>query len=266
MSDFNSITDALEVLVPPFDDEGDWEGIVSAAMAVDTSEGGQASHSGAAKRVLLAAAIAAVLVALVATPAFGVQSFVLDLLGRKNVSFQQSSSAPNKIKKRFEDLAIGAPGPWATEAIASEARTAGTFVVAGHRRDLWVVPTRHGGYCFEIENSIGGCRQTAADRQIGSKGQFGVSYQEHDPSKTHPVVTRIAGDIETPKAATVTIHYADGTSSDIPFIWVSKPIAAGFFSLDIPTSHWDTTRRVVSVTLQARRRKPTRHKDLPGPT
>jgi hypothetical protein len=111
---------------------------------------------------------------------------------------------------------------------------------------------RHrGGYCYEIEDSIGGCRQTAGDRDLRGRGQFGVTYREKQPVGTLPVVTRITGDIETPKAAVVTVHYADGTSSDVPFIWVSQPIAAGFFSLDIPTSHWNTKQRVVSVTLQA---------------
>jgi hypothetical protein len=38
VTDFNSTTDALEVLVAPFDDQGDWEGILAQALAVDAAE------------------------------------------------------------------------------------------------------------------------------------------------------------------------------------------------------------------------------------
>lgn len=252
MSRFNSVTEALELLVPPFQSEGDWDSIVRKA-----TDAGVVGRRGLAPRqwrhhprMLAAAVVLLVLVAILATPAFGVQQLVLDLFGRKNVSFQKSSPAPNEIKKQFEDLAIGAPTRWAPEAIASQARTAGTLPVSGHRRALWVVPTRRGGYCFEIEHSIGGCRQTASDRAIGTRGEFGVSYMENSPNERLPVLTRIVGDITTPRAASITVHYADGTNAAVPFIWVSKPVAAGFFSFDIPAAHWNPKTRVVSVTLQ----------------
>jgi hypothetical protein len=252
---FNSITEALELLVPPFQSEGDWHSIIRKATAeADPGAVGQRArsprHWRQHPRMLAAAVLVLVLIAILATPALGVQRLVLDLFGRKNVSFQKSSPAPNEIKKQFEDLAIGAPVQWAPEAIASEARTAGTLPVSGHPRALWVVPTRRGGYCYEIEHSIGGCRQTAADRDIGTRGEFGVSYSENNPIERLPVLTRIAGDIETPRAASITVRYADATSTAVPFIWVSKPIAAGFFSFDIPTAHWNVKGRVVSVTLE----------------
>lgn len=259
MSRINSVTEALELLTPAFDSDGDWESIMLRATSeidapVDTQLTVRRRSSRMRwrqhPRLIAAVALLLVLVAVLATPAFGVQRLVLDLFGRKNVSFQKSNPAPNEIKKQFEDLAIGAPTRWAPEAIAREARTAGTVLVSGHRRAIWVVPTRRGGYCYSIEHSIGGCRQTTADRDVGKRGQFGVSFMEKDSASLLPLLTRIAGDITTPKAARITVHYADGTSTDVPFIWVSKPIAAGFFSFDIPVAHWNTRGRVVSVALE----------------
>jgi hypothetical protein len=66
------------------------------------------------------------------------------------------------------------------------------------------------------------------------------------------IVTRVAGDVTAPAAAKLTAAYADGTSDDIPFVWVSRPIAAGFFTYDIARRHWSKTHRLVSVTLSAR--------------
>jgi len=187
-----------------------------------------------------------VLVALVATPAFGVQRFLLDLIGRTNVSFSHSQPAPNEVKKWFFDLALGAPARWAPEAIASQARSVGTFSLNGHPRHLWVAPTRRGGYCWQFERSIGGCRQTAADR----KGVFGVSNGAAvEPTSHRSVVSELMGDITTPRAESITIHYADGTSTQVPFVWVSKPIAAGFFAFTVPRAHLTAAHRVKSIVL-----------------
>ncbi|HEX3805708.1 MAG TPA: hypothetical protein VHV52_02905 [Gaiellaceae bacterium] len=242
MSRFTSIADELDVLVPPFDADGDWQDVVHRA----------AGPRGWRRRprALAAAAVFAVLVALLATPAFGVQGFVLHLLGRKNVSFQKSKAAPNEIKKQFEDLALGAPAQWAPDALAAETRDAGTVLVAGHRRALYVVPTNKGGFCYVIQEAVGGCRQTAADRT----GKFSTTWMEKgNPTIAGwPIVSRIAGDVTAIGAASITVHYADGATSAVPFIWVSKPIDAGFYSFDIPQSHQTVATRVRSVTVEAR--------------
>jgi hypothetical protein len=182
----------------------------------------------------------AVLIALLATPAFGVQALVLELLGRKNVSFSSSRGAPNEVKKMFEDLsrvAVFAPG-----ALPGRARDAGTVVVAGHRRHLYVLPTKQGGYCFVIEQAIGSCR-SRAQRANG----FSVGFMGQPPAP----VQRVDGDVAMPSAASITVHYADGSTAEVPFIWVSAPIAAGFFSYDIPATHQTADAKAVSVTIEA---------------
>jgi hypothetical protein len=241
---------ALNNLIPGFADERpDWADVV-ARVGQNTSA---VSSLKQRPRLLAAAVLLLLLVALLATPAFGVQGFVLDLLGRKNVSFSHSKSAPNEVKKQFEDLVIGAPTRWAPEVIASQARMVGTFSIAGHPRKLWAAPTRRGGYCYTFELDFGGCRHTIADRLVGKRGQFGVTWQGSTGNGlAAQLVTRVGGDITASTAAKITASYADETTHDIPFIWVSKPIAAGFFTYDIPVSHWNKQNRLLSLSLYAR--------------
>lgn len=242
---------ALDELVPSFTDEQpDWTDVVARTQRVGRRRRALPGWRAHPRRVV-ALAVALLLIALLATPAFGVQGYLLHLLGRKNVSFVNSPSAPNLVKKQFLDLPIGAPQQFAPEVEAAQARVVATFSVAGHPRKLWVAPTRQGGYCYTFQLSFGGCRQARADRSIGGKGQFGVTYQGGS-SRLHvnpTIVTRVGGDLTAPAAAKITASYADGTTADIPFVWVSAPIAAGFFSYDIPTARWNQQHRLLALTL-----------------
>jgi hypothetical protein len=246
----DQLASALNDLVPSFADERpDWADVVARA-----GQGRSAVPLWRRRpRLLAAAVLLAVLVALLATPALGVQRIVLDLLGRKNVSFANSKSAPNEIKKEFEDLSIGAPQAFAPQVIAAQTRVVATFSINGHPRKLWVAPTRRGGYCYTFQLAFGGCRQTAAQRAIGRKGQFGVTWGSklaNNPGSQ--IVIRVGGDITAPAAAKITARYADGTTHDIAFVWVSKPIAAGFYSYDIPVAHWVKQHRLLSLSLYGR--------------
>jgi hypothetical protein len=248
------MTDLLELalndLVPTFaDEQPDWADVL--ARAVRSTRRRSVSSWRRHPRRTVALAFALVLIALLATPAFGVQGYVLHLLGRKNVSFRHSPTAPNVVKKQFLDLPIGAPSQWATPVQAARARTVATFTIAGHPRKLWVAPTRTGGYCYTFELSFGGCRQSRADR---AKALLGVTWQGGSPRHgvNESIVTRVGGDITAPAAAKITARYADGTTTDIPFVWVSAPIAAGFFSYDIPTAHWSKQHRLLALTLNSK--------------
>jgi hypothetical protein len=243
---------ALDDLVPSFSDQQpDWVDVV--ARSEQTPRSVRLTWRRHPRRTL-ALAFALLLVVLLATPAFGVQGYVLHLLGRKNVSFTSSPSAPNLVKKQFLDLPIGAPQQWATPVQAAKARTVATFSIAGHPRRLWVAPTRKGGYCYTFELSFGGCRQTRTDR---AAARFGVTWQG-GPSRrgvNESIVTRVGGDITAPAAAKITARYADGATADIPFVWVSAPIAAGFFSYDIPTAHWNKAHRLLALSIYAKNGK-----------
>jgi hypothetical protein len=251
------MTDLLELalndLVPTFAHEQlDWTDVL-ARSARSTRRRPVPSWRRHPRRTV-AFAFALVLIALLATPAFGVQGYVLHLLGRKNVSFTHSPTAPNVVKKQFLDLPIGAPSQWATPVQAAKARTVATFTIAGHPRKLWVAPTRKGGYCYTFELSFGGCRQSRADR---AKALLGVTWEGGSPRHgvNESIVTRVGGDITAPAAAKITARYADGATADIPFVWVSAPIAAGFYSYDIPTAHWNKQHRLIAMILYAKNGK-----------
>ena len=77
------------------------------------------------------------------------------------------------------------------------------------------------------------------------------------------IVTRVGGDITAPAAAKITARYADGTTTDIPFVWVSAPIAAGFFSYDIPTAHWSKQHRLLALDPLLEERDAARTADVP---
>jgi hypothetical protein len=239
---------ALNDLVPSFADERpDWDDVVGRTARPTTR---RVSSWKRRPRLLLAAVLLVLLVALLATPAFGVQGLVLDLLGRKNVSFAHSKSAPNEVKKQFQDLAIGAPPRWAPQVIAAQARVVETFSIGGHPRKLWVAPTRRGGYCYTFELSFGGCRQKTSDRGPSGGARFSATWQGASANfPASELVARVGGDITAPSATKITARYADGTTHDIPFIWVSKPIVAGFFSYDIPVSHQNKQHRLLSLAL-----------------
>jgi hypothetical protein len=250
------MTDLLELalndLVPSFaEEQPNWSDVVARSKRTRRARVMRLSWRRHPRRAV-AFVFALLLIVLLATPAFGVQGYVLHLLGRKNVSFTHSPAAPNVVKKQFLDLPIGAPPQWPTPVQAAKTRTVATFSIAGHPRKLWVAPTLAGGYCYTFELNFGGCRQTRTDR---AKAVLGVTWQGGSPRHgvNASIVTRVGGDITAPAAAKITARYADGTTNDIPFVWVSAPIAAGFFSYDIPTTHWNKQRRLLSLTLYGKR-------------
>jgi hypothetical protein len=239
---------ALNDLVPAFaDEQPDW-------MDVVARSGRQPQRPSLVwrrhPRRAVAIAFALVLVALLATPAFGVQGYLLQLIGRKNVSFVKSAPAPNIVKKFFFDLPIGDPGASRLGVKAGQAREVATFSIAGHPRKLWVVPTKNGGYCFMFELDFGSCRGPSSTTAV----PLGVSWEGGPPSRgvNASIVTRVGGDVTPPTTARITAHYADGTSTDIPFVWVSRPIAAGFFTYDIPVAHWSARHRLLTITLSTK--------------
>lgn len=245
---------ALDDLVPSFaGEEPDWAGVVARSQHRPARPRRRIWRRH--PRRMLAVALVVVLVTLLATPAFGVQHYVLRLLGRTNVSFANSPSAPNIVKKQFLDLPLGAPPQFSPEIKAAEARLVASFDIGGHSRRLWVAPTRKGGYCWAFEQGIGGCRPTRAERTwAGRTGQISVGWTGGSPrpSVNPTIVTRVGGDLTASRAAKLTASYADGTSDDIPFVWVSAPIAAGFFAYDIPPAHWTKQRRLLAIALTAK--------------
>lgn len=249
------MTDLLEIalddLVPSFaDEQPDWQDVFARSQSPAKRRRPLRRWRSHPRR-LVALAFALLLVVLLATPAFGVQGYLLHLFGRKNVSFSGSPAAPNIVKKGFLDLPVGAPPEWMPEPLAAQARTVGRFTIGAHRSRLWVVPTKQGGYCFQFENAWGGCRTSAADR-TGSAGGIGLEMRQTAPIGQIEYTILVGGDLTNPASTTLTAHYAGGSQVDLPFVWVGKPISAGFFTYNVPKAHWTVANGLISVTVQAR--------------
>jgi hypothetical protein len=244
--------EALDVLVPPFEaSDGDWAEIVRVAAFPDA----EPKRSFTRRRLAVASAVLAVAATLVVTPAFGLGGFLLGLIGRTDVPFT-GKPAPVEIKREFYDLGLGAPSGMAPEAIASQTRRVATFRVRGKTSVLWVAPTRAGGFCWQLSGQFGGCRARRDERArpVNDPGfvhpeRLGVTYQEHT-ERDVAYVTLIGGDIVTPEAHTLLVEYADGTSTDIGFTYVSKPIDAGFFLAEVPGGHDTERTRPTAVVLR----------------
>jgi hypothetical protein len=225
------LAEALDRLVPAFPPEGgDWEDVLGRT-------GGRRR-----KRALILAVAALTAGAVVATPAFGLRGFVADLLGRIDVPFAGGKPAPTEVKANFYDYQLGAPPSMAPGVLAAQARRVATVEVHGKKRALFVAPTKSGGFCYEVEKAFGGCQSIRAKRPaiaaspaIG--GRNGVQW-----------AVAVTGTVSAPDVRHVLIRYADGSTSDIHFYYVSKPIDAGFFFAErLPAGHDSESTRAVSL-------------------
>lgn len=219
----------LDRLVPePTDAFGDWEDVLRRA--------GISRRRTPPRGVLVAAGVAVLLVVLSVSPAFGI---LLDLIGRTNVHFAGASKAPTRVQRTFFDMSVSAPAGMGPEAIASQTRRVGT--IGG--RLLYVAPTRDGGFCWLVEHAMGGC---GTSKRVGVSAAWGMGQHRGGPV----FVQRVAGTVTAPSAQTLSVEYADGTKQQIPFVWVSKPIGAGFFQFPIPVAHETGRGRAVAVVAR----------------
>jgi hypothetical protein len=264
--------DALDELVDDCSGQfGDWDevlrraAIAPAAKSMPAAVASRPRRWFTRRRAYLAIALAVLLAVFFSTPAFGL---LRDLIGRTNVSFS-GKTAPFLVKRQFFDLSLSAPPGMAPEAIASQARRVAVFRAFGHAHVLYVAPTRKGGFCEMFTEGFGGCRQTRTPPKGFAGGPpgaihpflLGLSWQgspirvrRHGNRLTivsGPEYTQlVGGNVLASNAASVTVEYEDHSSSAIPFVYVSKPIDAGFFYYQIPAGHQKPGTRVAAVTVR----------------
>lgn len=177
------------------------------------------------RRLVVAMATVVIVGALIATPALGLQNAILDLFGRSDVEFAQAPPAASVIKREFAEMTSGAPKGMNPNVLPGQTKLAATFNVEGGQRRVWVAPTAGGGYCYVIERLSGGCRQDgspSAGLELG--GSFVLA-----AGASAPRMDFLAGEIFEPRATTLRVTFEDGRTRLLPFVFVSEPIAAGFF-------------------------------------
>lgn len=237
-----SIREVLDTYAPadvPADE--DWEDVLQ------RTQRGARRRSG--RRPLLALAGAGVvLLFLLATPAFGLRQALLDLVGREDVSFEQSEPAPLVVKRRFADLAIGAPPTMNPQAIPNQTRRV-IFNTGQRKRELFVTPTKRGGFCYTLEGSGGGCQRNGGttDRTPPLTLTYSSGAKPGAPVR----IGQVGGTILDGRVARVTIEFNDDVETDVRFIWISSPINAGFFAYDLPRDRQEKARGPRSVVARA---------------
>jgi hypothetical protein len=185
----------------------------------------------AARRRLLVLAAAALVLVLVAAAAYA--------LSRTVVDFGSAPRAPEKVVVDFGRTDIGAPPGMATNVLPHETRRITSVTIDGQEHVLWVAPTAQGGFCELWWELVGGCRakrEGGLDVSVGSTGTgMGVAVLE--------------GSFFDGAGERLEVSFADGTSDEIPFVWVTAPIDAGFFIYRVPDANRVHERRPVSLTL-----------------
>lgn len=255
---------ALEELVERCDDShGDWHEVLQRAcvttppplqLACPAPPRRQASS----RRRLLGAAVAVcvlVFAVLMATPAFGVRDAVLGLFGRTNVPFKSGKPAPTLIRRQFSDLSFGIPPSMAPQAIVSQARTVATFHLDGKQHTLFVAPTRKGGFCWQMSGAFGGCLNLAASLRMERKHPYtargavqpellSISYMDN---RANTAVVNVEGVVLAAKASRLVAEFKDHKTIELPFIFVSPPINAGFLYWHVPKSHQSRATALIAI-------------------
>jgi hypothetical protein len=177
-------------------DDSSWDEVRGRARRVPT------------RRVALLAAAAAVAVAVV-TPAAGLHEPIVD--------FFSGERATDRVLANFTYLDQGAPPGMATGVVPGETRRVMTLSLSDGAHDLWVAPTRAGGFCTMWTKMGGGCdRLGTVPLSVSYGGEPFVASGHADADYVHAVEAR----------------YADGTAEPVDVTWVGAPIGAGFFAYE----------------------------------
>jgi hypothetical protein len=246
----NVVDEAVNAYVPPLVGERpDWPDVVARAQALPVEQRREQVRRSIvrSRRVLVVAVAALLLVAIaVATPASGIRHAISSLLDREDVPFSQATSAPTVKKQEFNEmLAVGAPPGMDPHIILDEVKLAGTFDLRGINRRVWVAPTEDGGFCFTIEHGAGGCQPTpqrVRDR-IDPVGMFVARPGEA------VAMERVDGVVFDPSATTLRLRFEDGRVLPLRFVYVSKPIDAGFFLYKTSAEEQERGHRPLAVEL-----------------
>lgn len=179
--------------------------------------------------VPLAAAIAAIAV-----------GSALGLYGRL-VDFVTAEPASERVVIDFGQQSVRSSLYFGPRIRAREARkiTEGTF--RGRRHALYVAPTDDGGFCWQWEKLNGSCGRTGVMHSTSAPLSAGwLESESGGPA-------RITGHVLDPRITRLDVLYEDGRRDAVNVVWVSKPIDAGFFLFETPTTHLRVGHRAEAI-------------------
>jgi hypothetical protein len=239
VTNFNSVSDVLDALAPDVDAETEaWLDVLARAERLGAPSAGNGHAADVARsarplprhpggrpasrqrRALLLIGLVTLTFVLVVATAYAI--------GHPLVDFSSAPPAPPHAVKEFDSLSVGAPPGMDPHVIAGETRLVGDF----GGLDLWVAPTKSGGFCVEWREATGGCDA------LGTV-PLSVTWQ------TGVVGDAVYGHANARWADRVEVELDDGSTVEPRVIWVSPPIDAGFFYYRPPEGR--TIRTVLAL-------------------
>jgi hypothetical protein len=215
MTDDRLLADRFAALASPPDDS-DW-------LDVRRRAGVRRSRSWIALPLAAAVAVVAVGSALA--------------LYRDSIDFWSAAPAPERVVIDFQEIRALADSGFGPKVIPAEARKITTFEIDGEPRPLIVAPTEDGGFCSRLHH-MGSC-----GRVMWRQPPFGAGWLQSE----HGGADWISGHFLDPEIRRLELEYEDGASVDVPFVWVTEPIDAGFFAVDVPPEHEAAGHRAVAL-------------------
>jgi hypothetical protein len=161
--------------------------------------------------------------------------------GHPIVDFGSAPKAGLRQVRDFGSLQVTAPRGMAPGVLPHQARRITTVRIDSKPHVLYVAPTKRGGFCYEWTRLGGGCRADRHDRfaaRLDAGGLVGAHGLEV-----------LEGSFFQANGDRLTLRFNDGASVDVPFIWVTAPIDAGFYLYRVPDAHRSAATRAVSLAL-----------------
>jgi hypothetical protein len=221
------VTEALrwgEILVPGPDDP-DWSDVLRRASRTRRR---RLTSGGLAVMTILSLGVAAAYA-----------------FGHPIVDFASAPKGPRTVVNDFGSLQVGAPEGMAPDVLPQEARRITAVTIDGKQHVLWVAPTKKGGFCEQWSHLFGGCRADRHDR-FSSRIDLTSVYAGKEGSSGLAV---LGGSFFQSAATRLELAYADGAADEIPFVWVTAPIDAGFYLFRVPDAHRVDGHRPTAVRL-----------------
>lgn len=157
-------------------------------------------------------------------------------LYRELVDFLSAEPAPERVVVQFGQMDARGSIGFGPRIKAGEARKITEATIDGKRRILYVAPTPDGGFCWMWTTVSGSCGRTAIAPRPDPISASWLSSPGGGPAQ-------MTGQIIDAAITRVQLEYENGERSEIPFVWVSKPIDAGFFIFEVPAEHLQTGKR-----------------------
>jgi hypothetical protein len=197
-------------------------------------------------RLILIAVLLVLLLLVAAAFTFGLRLPVLD--------FGHAEPAPERTQLQFLQLGVGAPPGMDPGVIPNSARKVIELSQDGKVSVLWVAPTKGGGFCLLWTGIGGGCMK---DRTV-PPAEPGPSTGDVNPfvlgASSSPdargVLQHFDGHLMAAEAKRLLVEYADGEEAEIPVVWVSPPIDAGFYLYWVPEEHRRPGHQVTALRAE----------------